>query len=676
MMNLDYSRFMRKHLTIKIRLGLMIFIPLLIYTLLISSKSIQNKNRLSEEKAKAIHTHAESTLTAISKLALQMGNKILIEQAAHAAIESTLISSICVLDREHNIYFRTGSKAECQATGHNIDVYRDAIDEGDDHNEIDLEFDKDTSDNEAKTRDAIKIGSIKYALNMEPFHQRLTNELIHEIITLIGIIIGCSPLFFLFYHSIMKPTGAIINTVNDHDKRQNKSTIAIKPEYADELEYAQAALLESYKKVDIKTSQLEQKTSELEHQISMTVREKDKADKANASKSEFLSMVSHEVRGPIATVFGLMEVLSKTELSPHNKNIVQLSFNAMEPLITLLEDLMHFSSLDHRRFSIYLSYYDLVDEFQKSLSFFSKQAINNNIKLSFSVSNKAFFKEYLIETDRLRVRQVLHNLISNAYKFTSEGFIQVALNIDPERKNLVFKVEDSGMGIDQNKQSMIFNKFEQLHDHISTRKNGGIGIGLTICKKICNSMGGNITVQSEIGKGSCFSVQLPINYEARKKINTNIESQSTEEAFSFHKLNLKMLIVEDNGIMKLTTSRLLKEVGIIVDQAANAEEAQHLYKNNTYDIAVVDCYMPITSGFEVAQFMRDYERLNRLSRTPIIGVSASTHPETKECAIESGMDNFLTKPYKISQLYNVIQDILATQKQIQSALSVSVTNPY
>ena len=693
---IDYSRIVRKHLNIKTRLCFIIFIPLLIYITLTSTYSIKNKSRLSEEKIKEMHIHVKSTLSAVSELALQIGNKTLIEKAANSAIKSTLISSICILDFNDAVYYSTISDAECGSSKNSIALYREAIDEGKASKQLEIEFDNYANKQEEKTQ-KVNIGSIKYSLDMTPFHQSLTDELMDELLMVFYIIIACIPLFLLFYHSIMKPTESITNTIKNHDSNQKTNDGRQNTEYADELEYAHVALIDSYKRVDTKTAQLEDnklaleqrtfeleetaselvlKTSELEHQVTMTVKEKDKADKANASKSEFLSMVSHEVRGPISTVYGLLEVLSKSRLSSHDEKIVRLSFDAMDPLITLLDDLMQFSSMDHQSFSISKSHYDLVDEFQKSLSHFSKRELNNDIELSLSILNNAFFNRYLIETDRIRVRQVLHNLINNAYKFTSEGFIQIELNIDSDEKQLLFKVKDSGLGIDCNKQQLIFNKFEQLHDHVSTRKHDGIGIGLTICKRICNSMGGSIEVESELGEGSCFSVTLPISYELREKLKPSSDAQLTEEDYSLAKLNLRALLVEDNSIMNYTISCLLHEAGIKVDRVNSAAEALSFFRKNQYDVAVIDCYMPVTNGFDLTRSIREIESSNNFSCMPIIGVSASTNPNTEESAIESGMDSFMTKPYKAYQLYALIQDLVLTRKQIKSALSGEFTSQW
>lgn len=679
-MTMDLSKILRKHLTIKARLCLMIFLPLLMYIGVTTALFIHNKNRLAEEKIHEMHTHVRSTLTAVAKLSLQLGTDSWIKPTADSMLKSTLIVDLCILDHDNQIFYSEGNSegndVDCDRAEYGIDLYRDLIDEGENNYYPPIEFD-DSPSVVGKT----KIGSIKYGLNMAPFNENLMSELISEMVFLVIFVMGCIPFFVLIYQSVMNPTRAIIKTINRQGEGKSGQLSLKKQAYADELEYAHAALIASYENIVSKNDQLQlntlalkKKTQALEQQISVTVREKDKADKANASKSEFLSMVSHEVRGPIANVFGLMEVLSKSALSSQDRMIVQLAFDAMEPLLRLLEDLMHFSTLDYQQFTIYQSYCDLIDEFSTSVAFFVKKENNDDIDIALLIRNKAFFEQYLIETDRLRIRQVLHNLISNAIKFTKKGTIQVTLDISQDAKSIHFSVKDSGIGIDQSKQQIIFNKFEQLHDHVSTRKYGGIGIGLTICKRICVLMNGSIDVKSEVGKGSCFSVQIPIQYQARPTMPTHpLEPAIIDNDFSFQAFDIRVLILEDNLIMNTVLSSLLKGVGIIVEHATSAEEAIDLFKRNTYAIAVIDCYMPVISGFDVARSIRDYETLNDGPQVSIIGVSASINPKTKELAIESGMDFFLTKPYKIAQLYALIQNITTTRNQIQSALSVEFT---
>ena len=259
-----------------------------------------------------------------------------------------------------------------------------------------------------------------------------------------------------------------------------------------------------------------------------------------------------------------------------------------------------------------------------------------------------FDEHYLINQIRIgdeqKIHQVLTNLLGNAIKFTDQGEVNLIVDEHHDEKHgdwVCFVVKDTGMGISEEKQKALFDPFYQV-DESNTRKHGGTGLGLAISKKFVEGLGGKIEVESTFGAGSKFQFKLTMKYE----INNNNEKP-------------KILIVDDDDVNRTVAKRCLAELCTEIDEAKDGKEGLSMFYNNRYDLILMDVQMPVMDGFEACREIRQHEKKLGLTQTPIIALSASVLGGVKEECIESGMNHYISKPFKKASLISEIKTVIS-----------------
>jgi PAS domain S-box-containing protein len=363
------------------------------------------------------------------------------------------------------------------------------------------------------------------------------------------------------------------------------------------------------------------------------------AETANQLKSEFLANMSHEVRTPLNGVVGMVDLLRATPLTLEQQGYVTTLLEASQALRVIVDDVLDFSKIEAGQLRIEKVEFDLVGLVSSAIDMFRQAAIQNGIELRLALPTAPIPR---LVGDPNRIRQVLTNLLSNAVKFTKSGGVDLRISVKQESVTSVavrVEIEDSGVGIGPEAKRVIFQPFAQADGSI-TRRFGGTGLGLSICRKLMGLMGGDIGFWSEVGVGSTFWFEVELG-KAKSPAPRKPVAQSS--MLPKNDSCWKILVAEDNAINQKVVSAMLQGLGCSVDIAHNGREAVELWEKGAYDLILMDCQMPIMSGFEAATAIRDKEG-HCDQRIPIVAMTAQAYAQDRERCTRAGMDDHLAKP--------------------------------
>ena len=373
---------------------------------------------------------------------------------------------------------------------------------------------------------------------------------------------------------------------------------------------------------------------------------KEKAIVSANTKSEFLANMSHEIRTPLNAILGFIGLL-KDESVGKSLEYVNIIDTSSKSLLKIIEDILDFSKIESGKLDIDKIDFNVKSEFEIITHLFDLKCSEKNISLTLNIDKSL---PQVINSDPLRIKQIISNLISNAIKFTDNGK-KIIVDIRYKKNFLNVYVKDEGKGIAKDKLSHIFEAFGQ-EDSSTTREYGGTGLGLSISSELTKLLGGELKVKSEIGIGSEFYFSIPASIG--KEI---IKIEKNRDNISFE--NKKILLAEDNKANQMFMKVVFKKLKLEFDIACDGLEAIESFKNNKYDIILMDENMPNMNGIEATKNILEIEKENNLVHTPIISLTANALKGDRERFLSAGMDEYMTKPVNMEKLNTILERLLA-----------------
>lgn len=393
---------------------------------------------------------------------------------------------------------------------------------------------------------------------------------------------------------------------------------------------------------------LEQTRRQQALNVEALIQAREEAEEANRAKSDFLAMMSHELRTPMNGVLGMLQLFETTRLSHEQAEYLNLATESTAHLLKVINDILDFSRTERSALELEQIPFDLQALFESTTEAFRPSA--NVQKIALILSFDPYLQGFQALGDPTRLRQILINLLGNAFKFTERGHIKIS--VTQQQQWLECRVCDTGIGIAPHRLERMFEPFEQADNSIS-RRYGGTGLGLSIARTLAQCMGGSLHAQSQEGQGSVFILRLPlISAPDALQIGQDSPVQNVPSSAA------KVLLAEDHPVNQAVIEAMLRSLGHEVVVAVNGEQALMQLKYKAFDVVLMDCQLPVMDGYEATRRIRQNPEI---AATPVIALTASAMPGDREQCLAAGMNDYLAKPFKRADLQQMLNTWLPSE---------------
>ncbi len=388
---------------------------------------------------------------------------------------------------------------------------------------------------------------------------------------------------------------------------------------------------------------------------------KDEAEAATRAKSAFLANMSHEIRTPMNGVLGMAQAMASEALSPRQREQLEVIRQSGHGLLAILNDVLDMAKIESGKFELEDIAFDLSEVVGAAYSTFNTLIEEKGLAFEIDLAETARGR---YRGDPTRLRQILYNLISNASKFTGSG--EVAVHVTRAEAELRIAVSDSGIGMTPEQLSLLFSQFSQA-DAATTRRFGGTGLGLSISRDLAEMMGGSLEVASEPGRGSVFTLKVPLVYLGEAAVADDeaapTQSETIESETIQNDREMRILAAEDNGVNRLVLSTLLEQFGAAPVMVENGALAIEAWRTGDWDVILMDIQMPVMDGLTAARAIRAEEARSGRPRTPIIALTANAMAHQVAEYRAAGMDGHVSKPIVVKDLIEALRGLGAADER-------------